>query len=458
MYGPTLALLSTAYGLLLALLAACSSPSGDGSPPETSIVASVDRVYRFDAAGSLPLVDRSELPVAPGAVTARWYTFRGWYVVLFDGLDLEATGPVCLRTSIFNRGTSQLEHAFNSATAEGGCEGAGARVFAPPARGAAGARVCDGLVSYVTDIPAELGGTLFASITVFPGDGTGLEVSGRVESTIGPPGEIGESRLDCGPLPEARVVRLPSPTAEPAVPTPVPASKGDVAAAHRVPPPAPTKPERCTPAEEGELQDVTDTEASPYFVHHPAPDNPNAATVIFLAGGSGRRASAQRVWDNIFADAPPSEAFRVAIPYSLDADFIDEATRTLAIVNEVLWCYGGDPAKVHLAGASNGGLAAFALMMKRPELFATLLGAPGAFPVQDPSTVEAAVWAHALAGRAVFNGVGANDDNWKAEVIATHNALAAAGVESAFVEFPDQGHVLTAAFDASVFFDFWSSH
>ena len=88
-------------------------------------------------------------------------------------------------------------------------------------------------------------------------------------------------------------------------------------------------------------------------------------------------------------------------------NFIDEAPRTLAIVNEVLACYGGDPTEVHLAGTSNGGLAAFALMTVHPEYFATLLGVPGAFPVQDPATIDRAVLGRTLAGRAVFNGVGA---------------------------------------------------
>jgi len=73
----------------------------------------------------------------------------------------------------------------------------------------------------------------------------------------------------------------------------------------------------------------------------------------------------------------------------------------------VLACYGGDPTEVHLAGTSNGGLAAFALMTVHPEYFATLLGVPGAFPVQDPATIDRAVLGRTLAGRAVFNGVGA---------------------------------------------------
>ena len=97
------------------------------------------------------------------------------------------------------------------------------------------------------------------------------------------------------------------------------------------------------------------------------------------------------MWDNFFAGRVGAEALRVVIPYSEDVPFIDDDARTLTILNEVLWCDDGDPMRVHLAGTSNGGLAAFALMMSRPELFATLLGAPGAFPVQDLTTVDPAV-------------------------------------------------------------------
>lgn len=48
------------------------------------------------------------------------------------------------------------------------------------------------------------------------------------------------------------------------------------------------------------------------------------------------------------------EAFRVVIPYSLDAPSIDEARRTFAILDAVLCCADADPMRVHLAGASNG--------------------------------------------------------------------------------------------------------
>ena len=113
--------------------------------------------------------------------------------------------------------------------------------------------------------------------------------------------------------------------------------------------------------------------------------------------------------------------------------------------------------QVHLAGSSNGGLAAFGLMARQPERFATLLGAPGAFPVQDPSSVDLKVWAQMLAGRAVFNGVGEHDADWLPEVMATHNALTEAGVESVFVALPDQGHIPGSGFDSGILLEFWES-
>jgi predicted esterase len=446
-------------GCLLVLASACSGGGSDGVAdfPSTHIVAPIDRIYKFDAEGSLPLVDQSELPVKPGVVTARWFTFGGWQIAVFDGLQIDDSISLCLGTSFFNPGTNQLEYVTASPTSDDACDGSSAGSFIPPAVGATGMRECDGLVSYVTGIPAEAQGTLFATVTAFPGDGTGLEVSGRVESTADLATEIAESLINCGPLPAVRTIATPTPDPTPP-PTPAPASVGDVAFADRAPPPTATKPSECEPPETPEPQAVLSTGAAPYFVHHPSPVVDDAPTIIFLPGGSGRRGSAERVWDTIFADAPESSEFRVVIPYSFDADFIDEAARTIAIVNEVLWCFGGDPWQVHLAGTSNGGLAAFGLMTSQPEVFATLLGAPGAFPVQDPASVDPEAWAETLAGRAVFNGVGVHDQDWMPEVIATHNVLAAAGIESTYVELPGQGHALTSAFDESVFFEYWTSH
>ena len=450
-----------AITLLVASVAAMVFLRGPGEPGLLTAapgVAPLNEAYRFDADGALPLEDRAELPVAPGSVDAHWYTFRGWEVVLFESLDLGTSGPLCVGTSVLNAATHQVEHLSSSPTSAGACDpaGAGQVVLAPAGRGV---RACGDEVAFITGIPAETTGVLYASLTTFRADGTGVGISSRLETTTGPIDELDTSNLSCGPLPVARSVPSPTPTPEPTViATVAPASSGSVAAADRAPPPSPTRPSRCASLGYGGLQELTSLAAGPYFIHRPTTGAPGAPTVVFLAGGSGGRASAQRVWDVVFAGRPETNGFQVVLPYSIDANFIDEASRTIAIVNEVLGCYGGDPREVHLAGTSNGGLAAFALMTAHPEHFATLLGVPGVFPVQDPATIEPAILGRALAGRGVFNGVGALDSAWKAEVIATHNALASAGVESVFVEFPGAGHVLDQGLDASTFFAFWESH
>ena len=175
--------------------------------------------------------------------------------------------------------------------------------------------------------------------------------------------------------------------------------------------------------------------------------------MVFLPGGSGSRRSAQRVWKNFLSEGAGVDTFRIVVPYSIDIDFIDDPRRTFSILEEITECYGGDATKTHIAGTSNGGHAAFALMLMRPESFATLLGAPGEFPRHDPSA-----WAEALKGRAVFNGVGSNDGNWKPGVKATHDGLVEVGVDSVYVEFAGEGHIVSETFDESIFFEFWMSH
>lgn len=213
------------------------------------------------------------------------------------------------------------------------------------------------------------------------------------------------------------------------------------------------KPAFCPAASAGALQDIGDTPASPYLVHHPASGLAAVPTVIFIPGGAGLQRNARRSWESYLSDVKRVESFRIIIPYSANLDFLDEFPRTFAILDEVLACYGGDPEQVHLAGVSNGGFAAFALMLLRPDRFATLLGAPGEFPDIDPTA-----WGKALAGKAVFNGVGENDENWKSEVRETHDALVGSGIDSVYVEFPGQGHSAREGFNKKVLFDFWMKH
>ena len=449
-----LAVVSLAIAVAVVLAVAADR----GRPASDAAVAPLDQVYGFDRGGALALQGHETLPAAPGAVVARWHTFRGWNAVLFDGLDLGRSGPLCIGTSILSAAAGQIAYVSNAPTAPGACDAAGAGdvMLAASDRGF---RACDGQVGFITLIPAEIIGVRYAWLTVFNSDGTGVGISSRLETGTGPLSELPDSTFGCGRLPAARALPPPTPTARPAaLLTPAPASTGSVAAADRRPPRSPTPRGACPRPDVAELQDVTDSAAGPYLLHRPAPGDPGRRTVVFLGGGSGGRTSAQRVWEIVFAGRPQSRGLRVALPYSTDVNFIDEASRTLAIIDEVLACDGGDPAQVHLAGTSNGGLAAFALMAAHAEYFATLLGVPGAFPVQDPATMDPAALRRTLGGRAVFNGVGGRDGAWKPEVIATHNALAAAGIESTYVEFPGEGHVLSATFNPGPLYDFWERH
>lgn len=244
-------------------------------------------------------------------------------------------------------------------------------------------------------------------------------------------------------------VRTPTPLSDGSKRVEAPLGKGSAPPANEL-----VKPDNCNSAPPGTLQEITGTRASPYFVVHPAQDSSTAPTVIFLSGGSGSRRSAQRVWTNYLSRSSAREAFRIVVPYAVDMEYIDEAGRTFGILSEVLECYGGDPARVHIGGVSNGGVAAFMLMLARPQRFATLLGAPGTFPI----TTKPEAWGKALAGHPVFNGIGANDVDWKPNVKATHEALAAMGLDSVYVEFPDQGHTVNQSFDNRILFDFWAKH
>lgn len=214
------------------------------------------------------------------------------------------------------------------------------------------------------------------------------------------------------------------------------------------------KPDYCFPTEAG-LQRVTTTPASPYFVKHPEAGTTPVHTVLFLPGGPGTSDVAQITFDDWLAEGGDRmKAMRVIVPYTAGASFGQrDADRGVAIVDEMLACFGGDPAHVHLGGTSNGGRAAFALMLRHGDRFATLLGAPGVFDGVSDSQLKTG-----LAGKAIYNGVGELDTGWKANVTATHDRLTTLGLASELHILQGQDHILTPEFDESVFYAFWSGH
>ncbi|MDA1256807.1 MAG: hypothetical protein O3C10_03055, partial [Chloroflexi bacterium] len=183
---------------------------------------------------------------------------------------------------------------------------------------------------------------------------------------------IGMVAVACGGTDEESAPAAPVATATTAPPTAVPTA---------VPTPyvRMPAPDGCAPSSPGELHDAYQSPASPYLVRHPAASSPESPTVIFFPGGQGQRRHAERVWERYLSNGDGVDEFRFVVPYAEDFDLEEDSGRFMKIVDEVLACHGGDPAKVHLAGFSNGGHIAFDLMVRKADRFASLLGAPGEF-------------------------------------------------------------------------------
>jgi predicted esterase len=215
-------------------------------------------------------------------------------------------------------------------------------------------------------------------------------------------------------------------------------------------------PDYCVPAALG-LVDVKGTPAGAYLVHHPADvaaaEVMKTPTIVFIPGGPGSRATATATFQQWLARGHDLLKYRVVLPYAVDGNLTDETERTIAVLDEVLACYGGTERNVQLGGTSNGGRAAFALMLRHPDRFRSLLGAPGLFDGKDDGALSTA-----LAGKFVFNGAGALDADWRPLVQATHARLLGLGVQSSYVEFPGQGHILDEKADQEPFFAFWATH
>lgn len=209
-------------------------------------------------------------------------------------------------------------------------------------------------------------------------------------------------------------------------------------------------PEWCRAPRSG-WQTVRGTRQAPYTVHHPHSDEPDVATVIFLPGGTGESLHAELTREAFLVDAAGLDDLRVVMPIGDGDDSAFDARRVAKIRKEVLTCFGGDPDNVHLAGHSNGGMAAFDAMLDAPEKWASLLVVPGAL---DPWDEEAAV--AALSDKPLFLGVGEHDSMWVTWIGELHDQLTAAGLSSELVVFPGIGHTPDRSWeDRDVLFDWW---
>ena len=146
----------------------------------TSAVLGVEpnTTYKVDMAtfGSLAF-EESELPAAPGAVTAQWYTSGGRYVVAYVGLDLSKTGPLCPGNSILTE--AGFNNVSNAPTEEGACEGFSTLTTDPEV----GPVVCQGSLLYVTAIPSDQQGMLFGTLEALTDDGALIGLTSSVQSS-----------------------------------------------------------------------------------------------------------------------------------------------------------------------------------------------------------------------------------------------------------------------------------
>lgn len=121
------------------------------------------------------------------------------------------------------------------------------------------------------------------------------------------------------------------------------------------------------------------------------------------------------------------------------------------MLDEVLTCFGGDPAHVHLVGHSNGGYLAYNVV--GPDLgdrWATITGAPAYFQRFQKSKLE---------GIAFHNAAGEDDPDWPSAMQDAHDTLTEKGFESQLTVWPGQSHTPDKDWDGrDGMFAFWEAN
>ena len=157
-------------------------PSKPKELPNTSTSALLgvepNTTYKVDMATFASLAfEESELPAAPGAVRAKWYTSAGRYVVAYDGLDPLETDFLCPGNSILT--DAGFNFVSNAPTEEGACEGFPTLTADPRV----GPIVCQGSLLYVTAIPSDQQGILYGTLEALTADGALIGLTSAVQSS-----------------------------------------------------------------------------------------------------------------------------------------------------------------------------------------------------------------------------------------------------------------------------------
>lgn len=145
---------------------------------------------------------------------------------------------------------------------------------------------------------------------------------------------------------------------------------------------------------------------------------------------------ADRGWV-VISPTAPSDPSRREDPQPA-THFLDDAEAIDALLEAVGKDVTLEGGKVHLAGVSNGGLAAFHAALRRPERYHSLLVLPG-----FPPTPEDGERLASLRDLPVWMLVGQDDADWRRDMGAARDRLVEGGATPTLEELPGQGHVLT---------------
>ena len=138
--------------------------------PDTPAVVVFEQYYDFQQG----IPDVAKLPAAPGTVEARWYRTADGYAVVYAGLD--AAVDACPGNSALT--ANGFEFVSNAPLPNGACDTFPTLIENTDAQGV---RTCNGVVAYLTLIPAETTGTFFASIEKPDPDVIGVGLTTAVE-------------------------------------------------------------------------------------------------------------------------------------------------------------------------------------------------------------------------------------------------------------------------------------
>jgi hypothetical protein len=169
------------------LTAGCTQQQAQQPPDETTpspeeaeavdleastVTHPLDTPYKVNADGSAASPEEGELPAPAGSIRVHWYKTDEDWVALFQGIEADG---LCPGTSLQTE--AGFEHVSNSPTQEGACEGI--EVIASPPDGV---RVCDGVMIYVSLIPVDAEGTLFASVQTNEEGGEQVGITGGTQA------------------------------------------------------------------------------------------------------------------------------------------------------------------------------------------------------------------------------------------------------------------------------------